>query len=77
MKFTPFQLAAIAVGMFGSIILLNVLAQYRSNENFKEYLHGIEPTDILRIRTRRIAEENMEEAIPANLISEEDNADGE
>lgn len=74
MKLTPFQLAALVVGGFTSIILLNVLTKYQSNEDFRTQLQSMKPADLLKIRTRRIAEEAME---PASVATEqyEDNED--
>ena len=60
MKFTPFQLMAIATVSFGSIVLLNIMAQYRSSEEFRQYLTSIKATDLIPQRARRVAEENME-----------------
>lgn len=78
MKTTPMQLAILAVAGFGSLILLQVLAQYRSSEDFKSHLQSLKMQDLIPdIRMRRVAEENME-AIPAfQVVSEDSNDDGE
>lgn len=71
MKTTPMQLAILAVAGFGSLVLLSVLAEYRSSEDFKQHLRNLEVSNLMpQIRMRRIAEENMETPIPA-LVSEE------
>lgn len=60
MKLTPFQLGALVVGGFASIVLLNVLAKYQSSADFREQLTNIKPADILSIRNKRVAEEMMQ-----------------
>lgn len=72
MKFTPFQLLALSVAGFGTIVLLNILAQFRSNAEFKEYLQDLKPADLIPLRNRRIAEENME---PVEIVAVPDNED--
>lgn len=80
MKTSPMQLAILAVAGFGSIILLSVLAEYRSSEDFKNHLRGLELSNLMpEIRMRRIAEENMEsvsEAVPALVEEESEDDDG-
>lgn len=58
MKLTPFQLAILAVGGFASIVLLNILSKYQSNEDFRESLKSISPSDLLTFRNRVNAEEH-------------------
>lgn len=72
MKTTPMQLAILAVAGFGSLILLQVLAQYRSSEDFKNHLNSLKMQDLIPdIRMRRVAEENMEAVTSALPSSEE------
>lgn len=59
MKLTPFQLAVLAVGGFASIIMLNVLTKYQSNEEFRESLKKISPADLLTFRKKVQDEEHM------------------
>jgi hypothetical protein len=80
MKFTPFQLAILAVAGFGSVVLLNVLAQYKSNEEFRGYLSGLanDPASFIPKRNQRVAEENMEPVLAIAQNNEnEDNDDDE
>lgn len=61
MKTTPMQLAILAAAGFASLVLLQVLAQYRSSEDFKNHLNSLKMQDLIPdIRMRRVAEENME-----------------
>lgn len=87
MKTTPAQLAILAVAGFGSLVLLQILAQYRSSENFRQHMQSLKAQDLLPdIRLRRIAEENME-AIgeaqqvyhpgPIAIADEDDNGDND
>ncbi len=76
MKLTPFQLAAIAVGGFASVIMLNILASYKANDDFRGYLQGLKPSDVIPMRVRRVAEENME-TVPTGDSDNEDEDDGE
>lgn len=75
MKVSPFQLAIIAVGGFASIIMLNVLSKYQSNEDFRTQLSNMKPSELLSIRTRRVAEEHME-TVPTSVDETEDDDDG-
>ena len=59
MKLTPFQLAALVVGGFASIVMLNVLAKYQSNEDFRKQLGDMKPTDLLSFRKKIVDAENM------------------
>lgn len=74
MKLTPFQLAIIAVGGFASIIMLNLLTKYQANDDFREQLSNLSPSDLFSIRTRRMAEERME-PVAAAVSSESDTED--
>lgn len=61
MKTTPAQLAILAVAGFGSLILLQVLAQYRSSESFRNYMENLKAENLIpELRRRVVAEENME-----------------
>jgi hypothetical protein len=75
MKLSPFQLAAIAVGGFASVIMLNILASYKANDDFRGYLQSLKPSDVIPMRVRRVAEENME-AVPAVDSNDEGDDDG-
>lgn len=61
MKTTPAQLAILAVAGFGSLVLLQILAQYRSSENFRQHMQSLKAQDLIpELRRRVVAEENME-----------------
>lgn len=70
MKFTPFQLGLLAVGSFASIVLLNVLAKYQSNEEFRGQLASLKPADLLSLRNRVISEERMEAPAPEPVTAD-------
>jgi hypothetical protein len=72
MKLTPFQLGMLALTGFASIILLNVLAKAQSNEDFRETLTNLKPSDLFAMRTRRIAEEQMVPVPVPDLDTDED-----
>lgn len=60
MKLSGFQLGLLAVGGFVSVVLLNVLAKYQSDEAFRDHLKSsLSPADLLAVRTRRVNEEQM------------------
>jgi hypothetical protein len=67
MKLTPFQLMALAISGFATIILIDVLAKYQNDTAFKEHISNLasNPTELLAIRTRRVAEENMTNLVPS------------
>lgn len=60
MKLTPFQLGIIAIGGFATVVMLNILSKYQSNEDFRDQLKEMKPADLVSFRTRRFAEERME-----------------
>lgn len=72
MQLTPFQLGLLIVGGFTGIVLLNILARYQSSEEFRTQLSNMSPTDLIKIRTQRIREEQMEPVAAAI-----DNDDGD
>lgn len=74
MQLSPFQLGLLVVGGFATIIGLSVLGKYQSNEAFREGLSNAKPTDLFKIRARRIAEENLE-TVPSENYAEADNSD--
>jgi hypothetical protein len=69
MKLTPFQLGLLAIGGFASIVMLNVLAKYQSNQDFRETLSQIKPSDLIPMRTRLIREEQMQAPEPTPIES--------
>lgn len=61
MKFTPFQLGVLAIGTFGSIVLLSILSKAQSDASFAENFKAtFSPERLASIRTTRVAEEIME-----------------
>lgn len=77
MKLTPFQLGIIAIGGFATVVMLNILAKYQSNEDFRVQLKEMNPSDLLNFRTRRIAEERMEPVNAGQIFEQDSYDDGE
>lgn len=56
MEVTPAKLLAACVAIFGGVVAINFLAQYRSNEQFRDRLSNI---DFSSLRARVIKEEGL------------------
>ena len=56
MEFTPVKLAAFCAALFGGIVAINMIAQYRDNEQVKESFAKI---DFSALRTRLRKEEGL------------------
>lgn len=74
MQLTPFQIGSLVVGSFIAIVGLNILGKYKSDEDFRTQLSAVSPTDWIKVRTQRVAEENME---PISVPSDENESDDE
>ncbi len=59
MEVKPIHIIGASVFAFFAIVAANMVTQYRSNAEFRERLSNINPQDLLAIRTKRVAEENM------------------
>lgn len=70
MEVTPRGILIASIIAFGLIVAANMLTQWQSNEEFRDKMKAIDPSQLLAIRVRRVAEENME--LPADAEVESD-----
>lgn len=67
MEITPKQLGALCAGLFGAVVALNFVQQWRSNEQFKATLATM---DFNGWKDRLFKQEMMEEIVPLDFDPE-------
>ena len=77
MKLTTFQIGILAIGTFASVVALSILGKAQSDDAFRSTLRNLTPSDLLSIRTRRVAEERMEAPVTVPDQDDYDNSDNE
>lgn len=69
MEVKPIHILAASVAAFCVLVAAQVFVTNRDNEQFREKFSNI---DFAPLRKRVIAEENMQEAVEANIEEDED-----
>lgn len=68
MEVKPQHILYASMLAFALIVAASMISQYQSNAEFRDKWKALEPSKLLAIRVKRVAEENMEQAAPESEV---------